>query len=120
MVEKAKVYIAEDNADWRSSIKGLLEDAGHTVVGEASSKQKALSAVPKFKELGVQIATLDANLDDPADTSGKDGQEILAAIRASAPGVKTIGIADRPFPGVDVDLRKGNVSNIGEVVKGFK
>lgn len=88
-------------------------------MGEAASKQEALSAVAKFGELGVQIVTLDANLDDASDTSGKDGKEILAAIRAGAPRVKIIGIADRPFPGVDVDLRKGNVGNIGKIVKGL-
>ncbi len=118
MVEKANVFIIEDERDWRSTIRGLLEDEGHLVVGEATSKQAALSAVSKFEELGVQIATLDANL-DPADTSGKDGQEILAAIRAGAPKVKTICIAFKPFPGADKDLKKSNMDNFAEVVKGL-
>lgn len=112
-------FIIEDERDWRSKIRGLLEDEGHLVVGEATSKHEALSAISKFGELGVQIATLDANLDDPTDTSGKDGQEILAAIRAGAPKVKTICIAFKPFPGADKDLRKSNMDNFAEVVKGL-
>lgn len=117
-MERARVFIAEDEAQWRSTIEGLVEDAGHTVVGSAKTKQEALSAVMQFGNLGVQVATLDANLDDPADDSGNDGQEVLAAIRAGAPEVKTIGAgaSSRGFPGVDVDLGKGRLGKIGDVI----
>lgn len=114
-MEKAKVFIAEDEAQWRSQIQDILEDDGHVVVGQAATKQDALSAVSKFAELGVEVATLDRNL-DPANINGKDGDEILAAIRAGAPHVKTIGVSDGSFPGVDIDLGKSGVGSIGEVV----
>lgn len=117
MVEHAKVFIAEDDRDWLSTIRGLLEDDGHSVVASATTKRAALRAISKLEELGVQIATIDGNLDDPADASGADGQEILAAIRREAPDVKTIGLSTKPILGVDVDLRKSGLDKLGDTLR---
>jgi len=114
--ERARVFVAEDNERWQSMIQDLLEDEGHSVILSAGNLEEAMAAVERLNELGVQVATLDGNLNEH-DTSGYDGQSVLNAIRAKAPKVKTVGLSILSVPGVDVDLGKDNCVDLGKVVK---
>lgn len=114
--EKARVFVAEDDKRWQDIIKDVLTDAGHSVVLTAQTRQQALEAVQQLKGLGVQVATIDGNL-NPHDSDGADGQALLAAIRAQAPEVKTVGMAGLSVRGVDINVGKIDASKLGEVVK---
>lgn len=114
--ERAKVFVAEDDKRWQDIIKSLLTDAGHSVVLTAQTREQALGAVPQLKELGVQVAIIDGNL-NPHDSNGADGQALLAAIRAQVPGVKTVGMSGNTVGGVDVNVGKLGALKLGEVVK---
>jgi|SRR3989344_4442989 len=114
--ERAKVFVAEDDKDWLDIIRGTLEGAGHSVVLSASTRAEALAAAERLRELGVQVATVDGNLND-YESSGADGQALLAAIRTHAPEVKTVGMSGLTVRGVDVNVGKSNAHNLGEVVK---
>jgi two-component system chemotaxis response regulator CheY len=68
----AKVLIADDASFMRNSLKYILENAGHTVVGMAREGQEALELYLKLKP---DVVTLDFLM------TGKDGfwalQEII-------------------------------------------
>jgi len=81
--EKARVFVSEDDKDWRDTLREMLADSGHSVVLSAGTLAEALAAVDRLGELGVNVATIDGNLNE-WDTSGVDGQSVLAAIRAKA------------------------------------
>ena len=111
---EARVFVAEDERYLRDYLIKKIEEAGHYVVATAATRQEALATIPKFRELGVQVASLDGNLGE--FNMGADGQAIQAAIRQQTPEVKTIGVSGVNFPNADVDLGKGNISQIGEVI----
>lgn len=113
--EKAKVFVVEDDKFWQMAIKGVLEDAGHSVVASATTLDEALVMVEQLKEMGVDVAVLDGNL-DPDEYQGFDGQTVLRAIQEKAPEVKTIGMSGNSVKGTDIDLGKGNAVELGEVV----
>jgi response regulator RpfG family c-di-GMP phosphodiesterase len=113
--EKARVYIIEDDPDWRNRLRRRLEQSNHTVVGEAGSLGEALKAVEYFEELGVQVATIDGNLQNN-DLSGQDAQTVLGAIHEKAPNVKTIGVSGNPVRGVTKELGKANAIDVGDEV----
>jgi len=46
----------------RRSLKRLLENVGHEVVIEAQTLKAALSSIQLAKDLGVQVAIVDGNL----------------------------------------------------------
>ncbi len=58
----ARVYIIEDNQDSGVILRSLLECWGHHVVGEAYWVATALNSIGSYRELGVQIVTLDRDL----------------------------------------------------------
>src|SRR3989344_9135468 len=99
--EKAKVVIFEDDNSLRSVLKSLLTRKGHFVVGEGASGKEALEVIERFDELEVDIALMDADLED-GNTSG----DILATIREKAPHVRIIGISAELIEGVDVNVTK--------------
>lgn len=114
--ENANVFIVEDKQYWQEGLKRRLEGAGHKVVASATTLTQALEATKHLKEMGVQVATLDGNLND-YDTSGADAQRVLREIRTLAPEVIVIGLSALSIPGVDVDLGKGEAFTIDKVVK---
>lgn len=114
--EKAKVFVSEDNKQWQDMIRDILQDDGHSVVASAKTLEEALALSQRLGELGVNVATIDGNLSE-WDTSGADGQAVLRAIRASAPGVKTVGLSGNRVPGVDIDLGKANCVDLSKTVK---
>lgn len=81
----------------------------------AANITDALEATKKLKDLGIQVATIDGNLND-WEASGDDGQAVLAAIRANAPGVKTVGMSGLGMGGVDIYVGKANATDLGKVV----
>lgn len=115
MPPKAEVAVFEDDKNWQEIIKDILEDAGHRVVITATNIKDALEATKKLKELGVQVATIDGNLNS-YEVSGNDGQAIIAAIKANAPGVKTVGMSELSMSGVDVYVGKANTNDLGKAV----
>ncbi len=115
MPPKAEVAVFEDDERWQDIIKRTLEREGHRVVLTAANITDALEATKKLKDLGVQVATIDGNLND-WEASGNDGQAVLAAIRANAPGVKTVGMSGLGMRGVDIYVDKANATDLGKVV----
>ena len=115
MPERARVFVAEDNKDWQENIRRILESAGHSVVLKAETFDDAVKAIEQFEELGVQVATIDGNL-DPNDTSGYDGRALVEAIGRHSPNVKTVGMSGLEMQGVTIDLGKRGIAKLGEVV----
>lgn len=69
--ENANVFVAEDDTFWQEMITEGIKNGGHQVVSSAKTLEGALKAVDKFSELGVQVATIDGNLD--GWNKGSDG-----------------------------------------------
>ena len=114
--EKARVFVAEDNKNYQDIIKEYLEEAGHSVVLQATTFRDALAGVDLLDQLKIDVAVLDGNLSRGED-SGDEGQAVLRAIRARAPRVRTVGMSAVSVRGTDFDLGKGRVENIGDVVR---
>ena len=115
MPERARVFVAEDEPDWQAEVREVLEKAGHWVVATALTRSEGLTIVAEVEELGVDVAAIDGNLSQP-DTSGGDGQAIIAAIRELAPSVKTVGISLNTIPGADANTQKSNIGTLGKIV----
>ncbi len=113
--ERAKVFVAEDADLWQRMIKRILANDGHQIVSSATNLKDALAAIDRFAELGVQVAIIDGNLDEDEST-GCDGQAVLAAIHRVVPQVKTIGFSRDRVCGVDVDLGKEKSIDLGKTV----
>ncbi|MFA5828322.1 MAG: response regulator [Candidatus Shapirobacteria bacterium] len=117
MVEKANVFVVDDDPSQQKTIRRLLESAGHHVAASAQSLSEALAIVPQLRDLGVQVATLDGSLYGVRTA----GQLVLAAIKKQAPEVKTIGLSGNRFPTdtnirVDIDLTKDFTDEIAETI----
>ena len=82
----ARIFLAEDNAWWRKTIKELLEERGHIVVLEATSLSEGKEKADAAKQIGVDIAILNYSL----GTDLSDGIEIAKILGRKAPDVKTI------------------------------
>ena len=115
MPEKARVFVAEDNKDWQEYIEKILNRAGHSVVARATTVEEGLKIIEQFGELQVQVATIDGNLSED-DISGYDGRALVEAIGRHAPNVKTVGMSGLAMNGVTIDLGKGSIAKLGEVV----
>ncbi|MCL4384084.1 response regulator [Patescibacteria group bacterium] len=115
MPERARVFVVEDSQDWLKTITGLLEDDGHDVVLTAKSREEALASIPKLRDLKIQVATLDGNL-SPLEYGGTDGQIILKAMRDGMPELKVIGVTGGRIDGADVNVWKGDSSDLGKIV----
>lgn len=123
MVEKAKVAIIEDDTDWQDIIKKQLTERGHIVVASAGTYSAALQAIATFGELGIQVVTMDGNL-DPNAYSGDEGLSLVQAIRRQFPDVKIVGMSgdNHIFEGkVDVNVGKRRLGgreclHLGDIV----
>lgn len=113
--EKARVFVAEDDPDHQDTIRERLERDGHSVVLSARTRNEALSAVNKLKELKVQVATIDGNL-SPWEESGQDGKDLIAAIRKVAPDVVTIDMSLSGGLNADITVGKGNARTLSKVI----
>lgn len=82
MVGRGKrVLIADDNAFMRLTLRRLLEQNGHAVVGEV---QNGLEAVRKYQELKPDLVTLDITMPE------MDGLAALKAILRLDPAARVI------------------------------
>ena len=77
----ATVLIADDASFMRNSLKYIVENAGHTVVGMAKEGQEALELYLKYKP---DVVTLDLLMPE------KDGFWALKAITKEDPKAKVI------------------------------
>ena len=77
----AKILIVDDSRTSRKILRGLLEESGHEVVGEAENGQEG---VDKYKEFNPDITTLDITM--PV----MDGLEALSKIKEFDRNAKVI------------------------------
>lgn len=68
----AKILIVDDSRTSRKILRNLLEDAGHTIVGEATN---GMEGVSQYKELKPDITTMDITMPE------LDGIESLKLIK---------------------------------------
>lgn len=83
--KKARLLIVDDIADWRLTLRGLLEDHGYIVDDAATMAQ----AIDLLSSNHYSLALLDLRLDDP-DQDNQDGLELAKIIRDRWPNVKSI------------------------------
>jgi two-component system nitrogen regulation response regulator NtrX len=83
--KKAKLLIVDDIADWRLTLRGLLEDHGYIVDDAATMSQ----AIDLLGLNNYSLALLDLRLDDP-DQNNQDGLKLAKIIRDRWPNVKSI------------------------------
>ncbi len=80
------ILIVDDIADWRETIKGLLEDEGYIVEVAGST----MEAVEKLKKMSFDLAMVDIRLDE-TDEWNIEGLDTLAQIiKNDYPHIKTI------------------------------
>lgn len=77
----AKILVVDNASFMRSSLKYILETAGHTVVGMAENGKEALS---RYKELKPDLVTMDILMEEMG------GLEALEAIRKEDPEARVI------------------------------
>lgn len=77
----AKILIVDDSRTSRKILKGMLEEAGHTIVGEAVNGEEG---VEMFKSLAPELVTLDVTM--PV----MDGIECLKQIKAEDSDAKVV------------------------------
>ena len=77
----ARILIVDDASFMRGSLKYIVENANHKVVGTAKDGQEALEL---YRELGPDVVTLDILM------RGMDGLAALKAIMAEDPAAKVI------------------------------
>ena len=120
MPERARVFVAEDDEDWQSMIGELLKQNGYSVVVTATTREKALEIAQKLSSLGVNVATVDGNL-NPNDSDGYDGRAVVREIRKHAPDVKIVGFSGNRegVQGADIQGWKGDAIHLGEIVTGL-
>ncbi|MBL7488144.1 response regulator transcription factor [Frankia sp. AgB1.9] len=80
-VAVGRVFIVDDTAPFRTVARELLERGGYQVVGEATTGDEALAAVPA---IGPDIVLLDIALPD------LDGFSVCRALHRSAPDVTVV------------------------------
>lgn len=115
MPEKARVFAAEDNADFLDNIDFVLDMAGHSLVLQATTLEEALAVIRTLPEHGIQVASVDGNLTKNVKT-GSDGRQMVEAIRNFAPGVKIVGMSGESMENVDIDLGKDKIGELGKIV----
>ncbi len=76
-----RVVIADDHQLFREGLKGMLQDAGMQVVGEAADGADAAALVEKLEP---EVAVLDLNM------PGTSGLQALRRIARSNPDVQTV------------------------------
>jgi DNA-binding NarL/FixJ family response regulator len=95
----ARIYLLDDHPVVRAGLHALLQDAGHTVLGEAEDVTQALA---DLKRLEPDVLVLDMHLD------GRSGLEVLAELqrRQVATKVVVLSMSDHRYD-VTEALRRG-------------
>lgn len=112
--ERIKVFVAEDDSDWNKLYIQALKSAGHKIVANARTLEKALAAIETLGAL--DVAVVDGNL-SPEYTQGKDGTKIAEALKKKFPNIKVFGVSRSGFSGADVNLGKDNVDRLLKMLK---
>lgn len=98
-----KILIVDDNELMRYTIRALLTELGHEVVGEAEDGE---SAVKTYAALKPEVVFLDLLL------PGKSGVEILEDLRAIEPKVRVVIVTAVSQAELDRKLFKKGVTAI--------
>lgn len=101
------IYLVDDHLLMRDSLKAVLEDAGHRVVGESADPTQALAELQALKPA---LLLLDLNLDT------RSGFELLEVLRQRAPGVRTVVLTMSAQPRDIAEARR--LGALGYVLKG--
>lgn len=80
----AKILIVDDSRTSRRLLRGLLEEIGHEIIGEAVN---GLDGIEKYKELKPDIVTMDITMPE------MDGISALEKIRTEDKSAKVIMIS---------------------------
>lgn len=83
----AKILVVDDAKIMRMSIKNMLNDLGHKVIGEANS---GYSAIEEYKNLKPDVVTMDITM--PQENGIEDGIEAVKQIIAYDKNAKIIMI----------------------------
>ena len=105
----AKILIVDDASFMRGSLKYIVEDVGHQVVGMAKDGGEA---VELYRKLKPDLVTLDILM------SGMEGLSALKAIMGEDPGGKVIMVTALGQEGKQQEARKLGAS--GYIIKPFK
>lgn len=79
-----KILIVDDSAFARHTLKIIVENGGHEIIGFAENGEQALS---QFKSLGPELVMLDYLM------VGKSGMEVLSEIIQYDPDAKVIMVS---------------------------
>ena len=113
-MEKARVVIFEDSEDWQDIFGETVEDAGHTIVGRATSMPEAESLMESLEADSADVAVVDGNLS--RDVSGADGEHISSLLHQKFDGIMVIGASgSEDVRGADV-----NFSKAGDIADGIE
>lgn len=111
----AKIFIAEDEGHILNLEKTILKLAGHEVVLEACSLDKALDNANLARTKEVTVAILDGSLGNGPG----DGPKIARDLKDKVPGIKIIALSgsDEPTKWGDLNLRKPQgIIGLGETI----
>jgi len=89
------VLIADDDERFRRLLRGVLEDDGYLVVGEAGTADETLVEVPRRAP---DVVVLDLVMD------GADGLSTLVALQAAHPGLPVLVISSLFDPVVEQEV----------------
>ncbi len=118
MPPEAKVFIIEDLETWQELISINLENAGHQIVGRARSRKEASEAIPRFKDFGVQVVTIDGNL-SRGFQGGEDARVLIPEIRRIAPEVAIVGMSTSSVVDSDLDVGKPSLFMLADEITGI-
>lgn len=114
--ERAKVFIAEDDENFRKFDREAVTKAGHEVAIEVEDVEDGLQAVGQAKELGVNVALLDGRI----PSFPNDGATLAAALREVIPGIKVVDVSAFGDAIADADAKmpktKFSIKELGELV----
>jgi two-component system chemotaxis response regulator CheY len=105
----ATILVVDDASFMRGSLKFIVENAGHEVVGMAKDGKEALKL---YRQLRPDVVTLDILM------RGTDGLMALEAIMTENPGAKVIMVTALGQEEKQVEARKLGAS--GYIRKPFK
>ncbi|KKR71133.1 MAG: hypothetical protein UU12_C0007G0004 [Candidatus Woesebacteria bacterium GW2011_GWA2_40_7b] len=83
-----RIFLAEDDEKEREKFKKALQEAGHTVVIEAESREKALSLMDEALAKEVEVAVLDGYMPDKGD-----GQKVAAELNKILPNLIVVSVS---------------------------
>lgn len=101
------IYLVDDHVLMRDSLKAVLEDAGHRVVGATADPTQALA---ELQTLAPAVLLLDLNL------GARSGFEVLAALQRRGLGVRAVVLTMSAQPRDIAEARR--LGALGYVLKG--